>query len=49
MGNEVKKLILELIPLAEKVTDVGMELSYILPSTAASQFANLFEKFESKS
>jgi len=47
--SEVEKLILEFVPQAERVTDVGMELSYILPSTAASKFANLFEKLESKS
>ncbi len=44
----VEKVVKDFIPLAEKVTDVGMELSYILPTNSASKFADLFEQLESE-
>ena len=33
---------------AEQMTDVGAELSYVLPSTASSHFPQLFDDLEGK-
>ena len=48
VSYEIEVLVKSFIPSAKKVTDVGMELSFILPSNAASNFSNLFDKLESK-
>jgi len=43
---EVEKVVKSLVPSAEIVTDVGMELSFILPSSEAYKFPDLFDKLE---
>ena len=47
VSSEVEALVRLFVPSAEKVTDVGMELSFILPSSDASKFPDLFDKLES--
>ena len=47
-SHKVESLVISYILSAKMVTDVGMELSFILPSSAASKFPELFEKLESK-
>ena len=34
------------VPEAEQVTDVGAELSFILPSSSTPSFPNLFDRLE---
>ena len=44
--SEVESLVNSFIPSAKKVTDIGMELSFILPSTEACIFPDLFDELE---
>ena len=44
--SEIEHIVKSFVPSAERLTDVGMELSFILPSTAASSFPDLFENLE---
>ena len=43
MGQLVKSF----VPEAEQVTDVGAELSFILPSSSTPMFPSLFDRLES--
>ncbi len=43
---KVTHLVTSLVQGAEQVTDVGAELSYVLPSSASSSFPSLFEALE---
>ena len=43
------QLVKSFVPEAEKVTDVGAELSFILPSSSTSAFPDLFDRLESDS
>ncbi len=45
---KIESLVKSFVPLAEKVANIGMELSFILPTKTASEFPNLFDKLESK-
>ena len=47
VSSVVEALVRLFVPSAEKVTDVGMELSFVLPSSDASKFPDLFDKLES--
>ena len=42
----VEELIHSLVPSAKKITDVGAELSFMLPSSAAAQFPELFDSLD---
>ena len=46
VSSEVESLIKSFIPDAKQVTDVGAELSFILPSNATPQFPELFDSLE---
>ena len=46
-SSEIESLVKSYVPSAEKMTDVGMELSFILPSSGASKFPELFDRLES--
>ena len=43
----VTGLVTHMVTGAEQVTDVGAELSFILPSGSVSQFPDLFDKLDS--
>ena len=43
----MEQLIKSFVPEAEQVTDVGAELSFILPSSSTPAFPNLFDRLES--
>ena len=47
-SSKIEQLIKNLVPKAEQVTDVGAELSYILPSSATPSFPELFNKLETQ-
>ena len=47
-SSQVEKLVRSLVPKAEQVTDVGAELSYILPSSATPSFPELFDRLETE-
>lgn len=47
-SSQVEHLVESLVPKAEQVTDVGAELSYILPSSATPSFPELFNKLETE-
>lgn len=42
----IERIVKSYVPKAEIVTDVGMELSFILPSNEAAKFPDLFDKLE---
>ena len=44
--SQVENVVKSLVPQAEQVTDVGAELSYILPSSSTQLFPELFDKLE---
>ena len=44
----VTNLVTSTVERAEQVTDVGAELSFILPSSSVSQFPDLFDILDSK-
>ena len=46
LSLEVENVVKSYVPSAEIVTDVGMELSFILPSSEAYKFPDLFDKLE---
>ena len=46
VSSRVEKLIRSLVPLAKKITDVGAELSFMLPSNATAQFPELFDSLD---
>lgn len=43
VSAQVEALVHSFVPNAEQVTDVGAELSFILPSNATSKFPELFD------
>ena len=45
-SSQVEGLIKSMVPQAEQVTDVGAELSFILPSNSTAQFPDLFDTLE---
>ena len=45
-SSQVESLIKSMVPQAEQVTDVGAELSFILPSNSTAQFPDLFDTLE---
>ena len=47
-SSQVEQLVRSLVPKAEQVTDVGAELSYILPSSATPSFPKLFDRLETE-
>ena len=47
-SSQVEKLVRSLVTKAEQVTDVGAELSYILPSSATPSFPELFYRLETE-
>ena len=42
----VEQLVKSFVPKAEQVTDVGAELSFILPASSAPSFPNLFSRLD---
>ena len=46
--SQVERAVKSVVSDAEKSTDVGAELSYILPSSATGSFPQLFEKLEAE-
>ena len=46
--SQVEKLVKSLAPQAEQITDVGAELSYILPSSSTPSFPELFDRLETE-
>ena len=47
-SSKIEQLIKSLVPKAEQVTDVGADLSYILPSSATPSFPELFDRLETE-
>ena len=47
-SSKIEKLMKSLVPKAKQVTDVGAELSYILPSSATPSFPKLFDRLETE-
>ena len=45
-SSRIEQLVKSFVPEAERVTDVGAELSFILPSSSTPSFPNLFDKLE---
>ena len=45
-SRQVTELVLRTVGGAQKKTDVGAELSFILPSTSTHQFPAMFEEIE---
>ena len=45
-SSRVEQLVKSFVPEAEQVTDVGAELSFILPSSSTPSFPDLFDKME---
>ena len=46
VSSRVEQIVKSFVPEAEQVTDVGAELSFILPSSSTPSFPNLFDKIE---
>ena len=46
VSMEVERLVKSFVPTAEQVTDVGAELSFILPSNTAAKFPDLFDQLD---
>ena len=46
VSSRVEQLVKSFVPEAEQVTDVGAELSYILPSSSTPSFPELFDRLE---
>ena len=46
-SSRVEQLVKTFVPDAEQVTDVGAELSFILPSSSTPSFPDLFDRLES--
>ena len=46
---EVNGIVTSLVPGGKNVTDVGTELSFILPSNSSAHFPQLFERLEGSS
>ena len=46
--SQVERAVKSVVSDAEKSTDVGAELSYILPSSATGSFPQLFDKLEAE-
>ena len=50
VSSEVERLVKSFVPTAEQVTDVGAELSFVLPSNAAAKFPDLlFDQLDGES
>ena len=45
-SSRVEQLVKSFVSEAEQVTDVGAELSYILPSSSTPSFPELFDRLE---
>ena len=48
VSAQVTELVKSFVEGGEQVTDVGAELSFILPSSSTSSFPALFDSLESK-
>ena len=48
VSMEVERLVKSFVPTAKQATDVGAELSFILPSTEVAHFPELFDKIDGK-
>ncbi len=48
VSSNIEAFIKSYVPSAKKVTDIGMEVSFILPSSEVSTFSDLFDDLESK-
>ena len=46
---KVNGIVTSLVPGGKNITDVGTELSFILPSNSSEHFPQLFDKLEGKS
>ena len=46
--SSVTNAVKSVVPEAEQATDVGAELSYVLPSSSTPSFPTLFEKLEAE-
>ena len=46
VSENVEKLIHNYVPDAKQVTDVGAELSFVLPSQGASKFPEMFDSLD---
>ena len=44
--SKITNLVKSLVPKSEQVTNVGAELSYVLPSSATPSFPELFDHLE---
>ena len=49
VSSKVEDLVRSYVPTAEQVTDVGAELSFILPSSATAKFPELFDSLDGMS
>ena len=48
VSSRVAQIVTSMVPGSKNVTDVGTELSFVLPSTSSHHFPELFEKLECK-
>lgn len=46
ISSQVEELVCSFVPAAKQVTDVGAELSFILPSAATAKFPELFDSLD---
>lgn len=46
VSSDVEALVHSFVPSAKQVTDVGAELSFILPSSATTKFPELFDSLD---
>ena len=46
VSENVERLILSYVPNAKQVTDVGAELSFVLPSSGAAKFPEMFDSLD---
>ena len=47
-SEDVVALVTQMVPGSEQITDVGAELSFILPTQAGGNFPRLFDVMDSK-
>ena len=45
-SGDVTKIVTSLVPGSKNITDVGTELSYVLPSNSTHSFPQLFDSLE---
>lgn len=47
-SSQLNNVVKSLVPKAERVTDVGAEVSYVLPSSSTHAFPELFDQLEAE-